>query len=92
MTSSQLLHTYKQLWSNRSFANEHDSNSGDVLYQAIEKDLLDEMTHPRVRKPPHIKYQWAIKRILDSTLTSDEKLALIEEYTNIYETFIIKKS
>ncbi|MBM7703302.1 hypothetical protein [Metabacillus iocasae] len=85
MNSDQLLHCYKQLWSSRSFASEQSDNSKEVLLQAIKKDLLDEMTHPRVRKTAHVKYHWAIKRILTSSLETNEKLALIEQYTNVYE-------
>ncbi|CAG9621791.1 hypothetical protein [Sutcliffiella rhizosphaerae] len=78
---------YKQLWNNRSL-NE-DSVGTDVLQMAIQKELKDEMTHPRIRKQPHEKYILAIKRILLSSLSEKDQILLINEYTMVLD--LLKK-
>ncbi|WP_257063106.1 hypothetical protein [Priestia megaterium] len=88
MTSEHLLAAYQTLWLNRSFASKQATTSEDQLHEAIMKDLKDEMTHPRVRQTPYVKYHLGIKRILNSSLSSDEKVALTSLYTNLLDSCI----
>jgi hypothetical protein len=84
----QLLNAYRQLWVNRSLKLNNDDGEDyhekDILYAAIKKELLDEMTHPRVRQPAHVKLQWAKKRIEESDLEDQSKANLISLYESIY--------
>lgn len=80
LTSHQLLDAYRSMWSNRTLSDENsidDEKCGFLLMEAIERDIRDEMTHPRVRKSPETKFHIAIKRIMASQLQDKEKLELI---------------
>lgn len=83
-----LLNAYRKLWSNRSLQLNNDKgenkNEQDLLCQTIKKDLLDEMTHPRVRQPQDVKLQWAVKRIEESDLDPTTKDNLLSLYHSIY--------
>ncbi|MFS0863215.1 hypothetical protein [Fredinandcohnia sp. 179-A 10B2 NHS] len=70
-----LLEVYQSLWNNRILLNE--DNSEKTIRDTIKKDLLDEMTHPRVRKLPNDKFYLATKRVMDSTIEETQKLQLI---------------
>lgn len=83
MDYEQLLSSYRVLWSNRSLPIEQ--NALYTLEEAIKKDILDEMTHPRLRKSKEKKLIAAIKRIIQSSLTEHEKLELIHIHMMIYE-------
>jgi translation elongation factor EF-G len=76
MDGKDLLHAYRQLWVNRSLTVE--KNEIETLYTAIEKDLKDEMTHPRLRKSFNEKFHLAIKRIVSSLLSDNQKVKLID--------------
>ncbi|HWO95619.1 MAG TPA: hypothetical protein VNM45_04655 [Bacillus sp. (in: firmicutes)] len=84
----QLLDSYRKLWVNRSLQLKNDEGENkserDILYEAIKKDLLDEMTHPRVRKPADVKLQWAVKRIEEADLEQASKDGLLSLYHSIY--------
>jgi hypothetical protein len=84
---SKWLTSYRSLWVNRSLGDESEDPE-IVLKNAIKKDLLDEMTHPRVRKNPYIKMYWATKRIVESNLSSDDKLGLLSNYIDIMEQIL----
>lgn len=73
---SLLLEVYQSLWNNRILTNE-TGNCEKTIRETIKKDLLDEMTHPRVRKVPNEKFYLATKRVLDSTIEDTQKLQLI---------------
>ncbi|WP_453996436.1 hypothetical protein [Bacillus nitroreducens] len=75
----QLLIAYQSLWMNRRLWQK-DLNSEDILRETIRRDLLDELTHPRLRKTPLEKFILASKRIFDSTLTVEDKLNLQHLY------------
>ncbi|WP_235867318.1 hypothetical protein [Priestia abyssalis] len=79
-----LLNAYRRLWTNRSLQLNNDKNEQDLLYETIKKDLLDEMTHPRVRQPANVKLQWAVKRIEDADLEQELKDGLLSLYHSIY--------
>ncbi|MCM3599928.1 hypothetical protein M3175_04230 [Robertmurraya korlensis] len=70
----KVLEAYRSLWNNR-LLNEGDSE--DVLREAISRELKDEFSHPRVRKQPHEKYYFATKRVIDSDIESELKIALL---------------
>lgn len=86
----QLLNAYRNLWTNRSLhlKNEKGENMDeqDILYETIKKDLLDEMTHPRVRQPADVKLQWAVKRIEEADIEQTLKDGLLSLYHSIYST------
>jgi hypothetical protein len=82
----ELLNAYRQLWSNRSLANDqnlNDESSQQLLLETIEKELRDEMTHPRVRQSPEVKFYIALKRIMLSSLSDHEKLELIKLHLEV---------
>jgi hypothetical protein len=87
-TFVQLFESYRSLWSNRSFIKDEELTEEyckSLLYEAIEKELRDEMTHPRTRQSPEIKFFYAIKRIINSNLSEQEKLSLIHIYISVME-------
>jgi hypothetical protein len=82
----QLLNAYRQLWSNRSLANDQyldNESSKQLLLETIEKELRDEMTHPRVRQSPEVKFYIALKRIMLSSLSEHEKFELIQLHLEV---------
>ncbi|MDQ0244072.1 hypothetical protein J2S09_001617 [Bacillus fengqiuensis] len=85
-----LLNAYRKLWVNRSLQlkSDEDENKDEqnILYEAIKKDLLDEMTHPRVRHPADVKLQWAVKRIEEADLDQTSKDGLLSLYYSIYNS------
>jgi hypothetical protein len=83
MDGNELLNAYRQLWVNRSLAA--DKSDVETLFAAIEKELNDEMTHPRVRKSLDEKFHLAIKRIVSSTLPDHQKVKLIDFHINVLE-------
>jgi hypothetical protein len=83
ISDEQLFSAYQKLWVNRSFSNQDNLSVKEKLSYAIQKDLRDEMTHPRVRKSPEVKYELAVQRINNSSLAHSEQLALIDLYTKL---------
>lgn len=57
---------------------EDDFSAEQVLKEAIKRELEDANSHPRVRKSIEVKYFTSTKRITESTLTNDDKVALIQ--------------
>jgi hypothetical protein len=87
MTDLELLEAYRSLWSNRSLpATAEEARA--VLIEAIQRDLKDEMTHPRLRKSPYEKFALALKRISDSSLSAEAKYLLIRIYVTEAEKLI----
>ncbi|MGF3103310.1 hypothetical protein [Rossellomorea sp. DUT-2] len=72
-----LLEAYRQIWKNRLLISE-DTSSEKILKETIKRELLDGNSHPRVRKSKEEKYLSATKRIIESDLTSEEKVSLIK--------------
>jgi hypothetical protein len=81
-----LLNSYRSLWNNRQL-DYTDSSAEAVLKEAIKRDLLDENSHPRIRKNKEEKYYLAIKRIVESSLHEKDKLQLIQLYTESLTEF-----
>jgi hypothetical protein len=82
-----LLEAYRNLWSNRSL--EASSDEMKTLCDAIERDLRDEHTHPRLRKKPEQKFFYAMKRISASGLSDQEKAALMDLHIKVAEERIV---
>jgi hypothetical protein len=73
----ELLEAYRQIWKNRLLISE-GSSSEKILKETIKRELLDGNSHPRVRKSKEEKYLSATMRIIESDLTSEEKVSLIK--------------
>ncbi|MFT4414056.1 hypothetical protein ACLM5H_09365 [Fredinandcohnia humi] len=76
---SLLLDVYQSLWNNRNLREESEK-SEEILRATVKKDILDEMTHPRVRKNRFEKFYIASKRIVESALSDDDKQNLLQIY------------
>ncbi|WP_191561340.1 hypothetical protein [Bacillus idriensis] len=78
-----LLEVYRTLWSNRKLAG--SESDLQTLQSAIKVELMDEMTHPRLRKNIDQKFFLAAKRITESTISSEDKTELIALHIKMYE-------
>lgn len=74
-----LLAEYRKIWKNRVLAT-GDSRYEDVLKEAIKRELLDENSHPRIRRNRYEKYYLSIRKLADASISSDAKLQLIHLY------------
>ncbi|MDX5476400.1 MAG: hypothetical protein LPK00_12770 [Bacillaceae bacterium] len=81
MDSNKLLSIYKNLWNSRNLENVNDSEV--VLQELIKRELLDELTHPRVRKTPYEKFNLAVTRISGAPINNEEKIALINRFKGV---------
>jgi hypothetical protein len=79
-----LLNEYRRIWNNRLLETVGKS-SEEILVEAIKRELLDENSHPRIRKSKFEKYYSAIKRVVDSTITREAKLWLIKVHNEVME-------
>ncbi|WP_235846834.1 hypothetical protein [Neobacillus soli] len=79
-----LLNEYRTIWNNRLLRTEKIGSKATLL-EVIKRELLDENSHPRIRKNKYEKYFSAIKRVTDSTISSDAKLKLIKIHNEIME-------
>jgi 3-oxoacyl-ACP reductase-like protein len=77
-SNDRLLHSFQQLWINRTLETTVDAQS--TIRQAILTDLKDELSHPRVRTTPYKKFYLAVKRIVNSSIADEDKLQLITLY------------
>lgn len=75
---------YRLIWNNRLLVMD-EKNSKDTLWEAIIRELLDENSHPRIRKNRFEKYYSAVKRITNSSISLDAKLQLIELHNEIMD-------
>jgi len=72
----KLLNEYRHLWSNRRL--EAEESPEFILKEAIARDLRDENSHPRARRTLMEKYFLATKRIVESSLSNENKILLIQ--------------
>jgi hypothetical protein len=79
-----LLNQYRAIWNNRLLST-FDKNSEEVLKEAIKRELLDENTHPRIRRNCYEKYYFSIKRLMDTSILPEAKLALIQIHNELIE-------
>ncbi|MGW6607412.1 hypothetical protein ACWF7H_06090 [Peribacillus butanolivorans] len=77
-----LLEAYISIWNNRKITN---GEGGKVLSELIRRELLDENTHPRARKPILEKFYLSIKRVMESTLSAEKKNAIVMAYVTELE-------
>lgn len=79
-----LLEQYRLIWNHRLLETMGQS-SKETLLEAIKKELLDENSHPRVRKNKFEKYFSAINRVSDSTIPPEAKVQLIKIHNKVME-------
>jgi hypothetical protein len=83
---NQLLNHYRTIWNHRLLQGEGISE--EILKDAIERDLMDENTHPRVRKTIYEKYYLSTKRIVESTIPPSAKCELLALHIEILNSVI----
>jgi hypothetical protein len=83
----ELLAEYRVIWNNRMLAAS-DRSSEETLTEAVKRELLDENSHPRIRKNKFEKYYSAISRITQSTISNEAKVSLIHVHNGIMEKLI----
>lgn len=83
----ELLAEYRKVWNNRMLAAS-DRSSEETLIEAVKRELLDENSHPRIRKNKFEKYYSAISRISQSTISNEAKVSLIHVHNGIMEKLI----
>ncbi|KKK37269.1 hypothetical protein WQ57_15050 [Mesobacillus campisalis] len=71
-----LLEKYRTLWNNRQLYTE--GNAETTLKEAVTRELKDENSHPRVRRSLYEKFYLASKRIIESDLSPDDKIAFLD--------------
>lgn len=79
-----LLAEYRSIWNNRILLTE-EKGSKETLLEAIKRELLDENSHPRVRKSPYEKYFSASKRVINASVSAETKLLLIKIHVEIMD-------
>jgi len=79
----EIIRGYQKLFSNRNSAKSLETIQ--QLESIIRIELLDELTHPRVRKNPQEKLKIATDRIECSELNPSTKQDLILLYKSVYE-------
>lgn len=89
--AEHLLSQYRLIWNNRRLESSGD-NPQEVLQEAIKRELLDENSHPRIRRPLYEKFYSAIKRINDSTLSAEVKVELTAIHFQIAEEIKFSKN
>ncbi|MEH7014369.1 hypothetical protein V7087_26770 [Neobacillus niacini] len=83
----ELLAEYRMIWNNRLLAAS-DSSSEETIKEAVKRELLDENSHPRIRKNKFEKYYSAINRITQSTISNEAKVSLINLHNGVMEQLI----
>ncbi|OLS34386.1 hypothetical protein BTR25_22220 [Bacillus sp. MRMR6] len=87
MNYGAALKEYRLIWNNRLLATTA-GNSEQTLKDAIKRELLDENSHPRIRKNRYEKYYSAVNRIISSEIPNEAKLQLIQVHNQIMENLI----
>lgn len=83
---SHLLDIFLSLWNKREVKVGSNSPTATVK-EMMKSELLDEFSHPRVRKTKEEKYFLAVKRVIDSDLKTEDQIRLIRLYTDVMESF-----
>ncbi|MFT9600073.1 hypothetical protein [Mesobacillus sp.] len=83
MDYEKILEDYRTIWNNRRLQS--DQSPEEILREAIKRDLKDENSHPRARRTLMEKYYLATKRILETSLTSESKILLIQLHVKLVE-------
>ncbi|MBS2969252.1 hypothetical protein J9317_10800 [Metabacillus sp. KIGAM252] len=87
MEDKHLLECYRKIWHNRKLGSDLPARA--ALEDAMRRDLLDEGTHPRVRKSLDQKYDISVSRVTESSLKDEEKMELAAAYAAVLA--ILKK-
>jgi len=77
MREELVIQAFQSMWNQRSSV---DRLSFTEMCQLIRSELLDERTHPRVRKTPIEKFLMVKGRIEESTMPEQIKKDLIDLY------------
>lgn len=85
--SESLLDEYRSIWNNRLLEANGRSDE-ETLMEAIKRDLLDENSHPRIRKSIFEKYYLATKRIAESAISEEAKLRLVKLHLDMMKQLI----
>ncbi|MFD2445688.1 hypothetical protein ACFSO7_17150 [Bacillus sp. CGMCC 1.16607] len=80
----QLLIEYRKIWNNRLLLSD-EKDSKTILLEAINRELNDENSHPRIRRSKFEKYYLATRRLLDSPISDESKLKLIQLHNELME-------
>lgn len=83
-----LLKEYRNIWNHRSLVCK-GSTSEQILKEAMKKELLDENSHPRIRKNRYEKYYLSIHRLTNSSIPPESKLCLLQIYNELMEELSI---
>ena len=78
----KLLQNYLNLWNNRKGQIENQTEL-EHFQLLLERELNDELTHPRLRRTIHEKFSLAVARIIESNLPNDDKIELIEAFRDV---------
>ncbi|XJZ25841.1 hypothetical protein ACF5W4_10530 [Bacillota bacterium Lsc_1132] len=79
-----LLTEYRKIWKNRLLTSE-ENNSEKILKEAMKRELLDENSHPRIRKNRYEKYYLSVKKVISAAILPEAKLQMIQIYTEQME-------
>ena len=82
----ELLTEYRMIWNNRILAA--SDSSEETLTEAVKRELLDENSHPRIRKNKFEKYFSAVNRITQSPISNEAKVSLIQLHNDVMEDLI----
>ncbi|MCR8846813.1 hypothetical protein NQ095_00220 [Rossellomorea sp. SC111] len=88
---NDLLISYRQIWKNRMLTNDAVS-SEQVLKEAVKRELEDANSHPRVRKSIEVKYFTSTKRIIESHLSNEDKVGLIQLHIEMADQLMIERN
>ena len=80
---NEIIQAYQTLFPYRHTTVTFTTN--EQLEEIIRVELLDELTHPRVRKTPAEKLQIAYDRIENSSLSDNLKMQLKQLYMTVYK-------
>lgn len=83
----ELLSEYRMIWNNRLLASS-DRSSEETLTEAVKRELLDENSHPRIRKNKFEKYFSAVNRITQSPISNEAKVSLIQLHNDVMDDLI----
>lgn len=84
MQFDALLDEYRRIWNNR-LLNTNGRTSEETLLEAVKREILDENSHPRTRKSKFEKYYFAITRILNSGISAEAKVSLIQVHNVVID-------
>lgn len=80
---NEIIQAYQTIFPNRHAAE--TIQTIDQLHALVRIELLDELTHPRVRKNPAEKLELAYGRIDSSQLNSQDKKSLKALYEEVFQ-------